>query len=189
MSKSIIDQMKRYLEAMPSPDEARSKFMIRNGQTKRIRFITDMTDAIPVTMHSSWEELFPTPCESHFGVDCLYCGKRDYHTARWWALTVLDRGKLKVLAGGPSAWGPLPQIMKRFDEYGTITDRAYKIEKRVKGQSVSWSVTPERGKAAWKQQYTPFTAKEVYEVLYAAGGAKVTNGRSRRGGKAGLKYP
>jgi len=159
------------------------RFRIRAGETKRIRFISDLTygDTIEVKIHWSWQKLFPTPCQSYFGRSCPYCGDEDYETAEWYALTVrdLDQKELKVFAYSASSWSPIPLLIERSEEYGTLTDRPYKITKRRGQQDVSWDLVPKGGKRTWKKQYKPFTAEEVYEVLNAGRKIKAANGNGR----------
>ena len=52
---------------------------------------------------------------------------------------------LPAIAYSTSSWSPLPLLVKPFEEYGTLTDRAYKITKGT-GPGVSWNLVPEGGK-------------------------------------------
>jgi hypothetical protein len=171
---NILKRIKNAIEQGAASEKFKKLFMIRGGQTKRIRFVSDMEDGIPVVMHQSWETLYPTPCQSYFGKDCPYCENEEYKTNEWYAWTVrdLDEKKRKVFAYNPAGRGPIPYMIERYEKYGTLCDRAYEIKKRGERQNVSWDLVPEGGKVNWKKQFKPFTAETIYEVLNASGGPK-----------------
>ncbi len=131
----------------------------------KLRFISDLDDAIPVTEHDKWGELTPTPClEEHFNKECKWCEDSSIRKREVYCWTVWDYAnkEKKILKFAGNNYTPVPQLISFFETYGNIVDRDYVISKTGTGRDISYGVVP-LDKAEFKKKLRPFTEKEILE--------------------------
>ena len=68
---SILSRIK---EESKKSGQSKGKFVyFREGEKKRIRFLTDFEDGIEITFHDSYEKGINVPCQEMYGKPCEYC--------------------------------------------------------------------------------------------------------------------
>lgn len=125
--------------------QSKGKFIyFREGEKKRIRFLTDMEDGMEISFHDSFEKGVNVPCQEIFGRDCPYCEDEELRTRNLYAWTVYDyeAKEAKIFMQAVNNCTAIPAIMALYETYGTLLDRDLVITKTGKAQNTTYSVVP-----------------------------------------------
>lgn len=124
---------------------SKGKFLYFKEDAKiRVRFLTDMEDGIEVPFHDSFKLGVNVPCQEVFGRECQYCEDEELRTRNQYAWSVYDyeSKEVKILMAPVNNCSPVPTLAALYENYGTLTDRDYEIQRRGKGQNTTYSVIP-----------------------------------------------
>lgn len=125
--------------------QSKGKFIyFREGDKKRVRFLTDMEDGLQIPFHDSFTKGVNIPCQELFGRDCEYCEDDELRTRNLYAWSVYDyeTKEVKILMQAVNNCTAIPAIMALYENYGTLLDRDLVITRTGKGQSTTYSVVP-----------------------------------------------
>lgn len=116
----------------------------REGEKKRIRFLTDMDNGIKVKFHDSFAKSINVPCQEEFGRDCPYCEDEELRTRDQycWSIYDYDAKEVKLLLAPVNNCSPIPAFMAMYETYGTLTDRDYVVTVTGKQQNKTFTVVP-----------------------------------------------
>lgn len=116
----------------------------KEGTKVRIRFLTDFEDGMAIPFHDNYQEGIDVPCQEVFGRDCNYCGEESLRTRKKYIWTVYDveAKEVKLLMFAVNSCTPVIQLSSFYEEYGTMLDRDYVIQKKGSGTNTSYSVIP-----------------------------------------------
>lgn len=146
----------------------KGKFLyIKEGQKVRVRFLTDLEDAVEIPFHDSFKLGVNVPCQEVFGRDCEYCGNDDLRTRSQYVWCVYDyeSGEVKLLMCPVNQCSPAPQIVAVYETYGTITDRDYEIKRQGSGQSTSYSVLPLEKKKFRNTKVSALSESAILKII------------------------
>lgn len=137
---------------------------------KRIRFIQELDKGFQFQFHNDWSagifELCKDP-EDH--ENCKLCedgiGLQDNFV---WSVWDYDSGSVRLLQFKATGVTPVPAFIEMFEEFGTITDRDYKVKKVGQGQGGSFVVTPLDKERFKNSKAKPYTYKQVKEIMEKA---------------------
>lgn len=149
----------------------KGKFIyFRDGEKKRVRFLSDMDDAFEVLMHDSYEKGVNVPCQSIYGKDCSYCNDADLrHRNNYiWSVWDYDSNEVKLLMQAVSRCSPIPALVSMYENYGTLCDRDYVITSSGRMTSKTFSVVPLDKVKFRNQKAKPFTEKQIVSMLAKA---------------------
>jgi len=157
----LLDKIKQ--DAKKSGQNKGKFFFVREGEKKRIRFLSDMEDGFEVVFHDSYEANINVPCQEIFGRECQYCEEDGLRTRTQYAWSVWDyeANEVKLFMFPMNNCSPLGAIAAMYETYGTLLDRDYVISVQGKQQSKTYSVVPmdknkfrnEKAKALSKQKF------------------------------------
>lgn len=138
----ILDKIKQ--DAAKSGQSRNKFFYVREGEKKRIRFLSDMEDAIEVVFHDSYEAGINVPCRENFGKHCPYCEEEDLRTRTFYAWSIWDyeAKEVKILMYAMNNCTPVGAIAAMYENYGTLIDRDYVLQRTGKQQNTTYSVIP-----------------------------------------------
>jgi len=140
------------------------EFYVGQDKKARIRFLSDLEDALEVTWHDKYEDAVNTPCLSHFGLSCPFCGldKSKVRTRQIFAWTVYnyDTDKKQIFKFPANSFSPVPNLVAMYESYGTVCDRDFVITRTGTGFDVDYQVVP-MDKSAFKGDDKPFSKKEI----------------------------
>ena len=138
----LLDKIKQ--ESKKS-GQSKGKFIyFRENEKKRIRFLQDMDEGMEIVFHDNFEKGVNVPCQEIFGKSCPYCEDEDLRTRSLFAWSVFDydANEVKILMQAVNNCTSIPAFMSMYENYGTLTDRDYIVNKTGKQQNTSFSVVP-----------------------------------------------
>lgn len=146
----------------------RGKFIFfREGEKKRVRFLTDMEDGIEVTFHDSFEAGINVPCQEIFHRSCQYCDEEGIRTRSQYAWSVYDYESkdVKIFMFPMNNCSPLGAIAAMYETYGTLLDRDYVISVSGKKQNKTYSVVPMDKNKFRNEKAKPFSRSAFLKML------------------------
>ena len=146
----------------------KAKFIyVRDGSKLRIRFLQDMQDGFEIPFHDNYETGINVPCREFFGKDCPYCSEEGLRTRNLYAWSVWDyeAKEVKVLMYAMNNCTPIPSIASMYENYGTLTDRDYVLQRNGKGQGTTYSVIPMDKNKFRNDKAKPFSRSAFLKIL------------------------
>lgn len=162
---SILDQLKADVKKAGSN---KSKFIyFREGEKRRIRFLSDMEDAIVITMHNNFEKGINAPCRKHFGKDCPLCDEEDMRTRDnyVWSVWDYDSNEVKLFMFAVNRCSPIPALMAMYENFGTLCDRDYIINVQGRQLDKTYSVINMDKQKFRNAKAKPYTEKQILKML------------------------
>ena len=139
---SILNKIK---EETKKSGQSKGKFMyFREGEKKRIRFLTDFEDGMEIIFHDSYEQGINVPCQEMYHKDCEYCSTEGLRTRSLFAWSVYDYDakEVKILMQAVNNCTAIPAIMALYETYGTLLERDFVITRSGKQQNTTYAVAP-----------------------------------------------
>lgn len=146
----------------------KAKFLyIKDGAKVRVRFLQDMEDGFEVPFHDNFEAGINVPCREFFGKDCPYCEEEGLRTRTLYAWSVWDyeAKEVKVLMYAMNNCTPIAAIASMYENYGTLTDRDYVIQRNGKQQNTTYSVIPMDKNKFRNDKAKPFSKSAFQKIL------------------------
>lgn len=161
----LLDKIKN--DAKKSGGSKGKLFYIREGEKKRIRFLTDMSDGLDVTFHDNFELGINAPCQELYGRDCPYCDDDSVRTRSMycWSVWDYDANEVKLFMYAVNNCSPVPGMVALFENYGTLTDRDYVIGVQGKQQNKTFSVIPQDKVKFRNDRAKPLSKKAILDIL------------------------
>lgn len=138
-----IKNMKQ--EIAKSGGSKRKVLFIKDGGKRRIRFLVDFEQGMSAVFHDSFVKSINCICEKELGKKkCKFCGNDDLRTRQQyiWPVYDYDANEVKLLVYAVNNCTPIPSLISMYENYGTITDRDYVIERKGSVQNTTYSVVP-----------------------------------------------
>lgn len=138
-----INSMKQ--EIAKSGGSKKKIIFVKDGGKRRIRFLVDFEKGMSVAFHDSFVKSINCICEKELGKKkCKFCGNDDLRTRQQyiWPVYDYDSNETKLLVYAVNNCTPIPSLISMYENYGTITDRDYVIERKGSGQNTTYSVVP-----------------------------------------------
>lgn len=168
--KSISDMIKETLQNAGKGGWG-DNFYLKDGDNKRVRFLTDLDELIVISFHSSKygakkEEKYQHPCLHNYDKECDKCDSpKDERYAG--TLYNFETKKREFFVFKANKCTPIPNMATYFDNYGTLTDRDYSIGQMGSESNKNITMIPnDRGKFKVKD-IVPFTEEEIFEMIKA----------------------
>lgn len=155
---SILNRIK---EETKKSGQSKGKFIyFREGEKKRIRFLTEFDDGMEIIFHDSYELGINVPCQEMYGKNCEYCETEGLRTRSLFAWSVYDYDakEVKILMQAVNNCTAVPALMALYENYGTLLDRDLVITRSGKQQSTTYAVIPQD-----KNKFRNEKAKELSE--------------------------
>lgn len=146
----------------------KSKFIFfKEGEKKRIRFLSDMEDGIEVVFHDNFEAGINVPCQEIFGKNCMYCEEEGLRTRSQYAWSVWDyeAKEVRILMYPMNNCSPLGAIAAMYENYGTLLDRDFIISVTGKQQNKTFSVVPMDKQKFRNEKAKPFSKQKFLDIL------------------------
>lgn len=161
----LLDKIKA--DAAKSGSNKGKFIYFKEGEKKRVRFLTDLEDGMEVVFHDSFEAGINVPCQEIFGRNCIYCDEEGLRTRTQYAWSVwdYDAAEVKIFMFPVNNCSPVPPISAMYETYGTLTDRDYVISVSGKQQNKSYTVVP-MDKATFKNgKAKPISRQKFLDIL------------------------
>lgn len=161
----LLDKIKA--DAQKSGQNKGKFIFFKEGEKKRIRFLSDMEDGMEVVFHDSFEAGINVPCQEIFGRSCQYCEEEGLRTRSQYAWCVWDyeAKEVKILMYPMNNCSPLGAIAAMYDSYGTLLDRDYVITVQGKQQNKTFSVVPMDKNKFRNEKAKAFSKQKFLEIL------------------------
>ena len=146
----------------------KAKFLyVRDGSKVRIRFLQDMQDGFEVPFHDNYEAGINVPCREFFGKTCQYCDEEGIRTRNQYAWSVWDyeAKEVKILMYAMNNCTPIAAIASMYENYGTLLDRDYVIQRNGKQQNTSYSVIPMDKNKFRNDKAKPYSKSAFQKIL------------------------
>lgn len=161
----IVDNIKR--DAKKAGSSKGKFFFVREGEKRRIRFLTDMDDGMEVPFHDSYEAGINVPCQEVLGRDCPYCEEEGLRTRSQYIWSVYDYETKQVLLFmyPVNNCSPVPQLMAMYENYGTLCDRDYVIQVQGKQQNKTFTVIPQDKEKFRNTKAKAYSEKAILKMI------------------------
>lgn len=165
MKMGLIDRIKQ--DAQKSGGSKGKFIFFRDGDKKRVRFLSDMEDGLEVIFHDNFEEGVNVPCQEIFGRDCKYCDMEGLRTRSQYVWSVWDyeNKDVKILMYPMNNCSPLGAIAAMYETYGTLLDRDFVISVSGKQSNKQFSVVPMDKNKFRNEKAKPFSKKALLDIL------------------------
>ena len=163
--------LNRIKEESKKSGQSKGKFIyFREGEKKRIRFLTDFEDGMEITFHDSYEKGINVPCQTMYGKDCEYCEMEGLRTRSLFAWSVwdYDAKEVKIFMQAVNNCTAIPAIMALYESYGTLLDRDLVITKTGKQQNTTFAVVPQDKNSFKNTKAKPLSETAVLKFLAKA---------------------
>ena len=167
MAKSIIESMK---ETIAKSGSSRKDIIFFKADTsRRIRFLQELDQGYVFQFHSDFNRQIYQLCddpEDH--ENCQLCNeevpiKEEY----CWTVWDYDANEVRIFKTRMTSASAGPALLEMFEEFGTITDRDYKIKKVGKGTGSSFVVTPLE-KSKFRGKAKVYSEAEMRDIMLKA---------------------
>lgn len=164
-AKSIVDIMREKISE--SGKKKSDIFWVKKDGSIRVRFLSDLTEAICVKFHEQWKVVNPYPCLEYYGKECPGCADDNMKTTERYCLTIwnYETKRVEPFIYKMNNCTPFPAIVSYYGEYDTITDRDYKIEKHGEGTETTYTVIPLTPKKFIGEEVA-FTKKQMFKKIF-----------------------
>lgn len=161
----LLDKIKA--DAQKSGQNKGKFIFFKEGEKKRIHFLSDMEDGIEVVFHDSFELGINVPCQEIFGRECPYCEEDDLRTRSQYAWSVWDyeAKEVKIFMFPMNNCSPLGAVAAMYDTYHTLLDRDYIISVQGKQQNKTYSVVPMDKSKFRNEKAKPLSKQKFLDIL------------------------
>ena len=162
---SILNEIKKGVASSGS-NKGKVIFIAKDSK-KRVRFLTNVEDAIKIKMHDSYDRGINAICQKLVGKKCPYCKDDSLRTRDAYVFSVWDPDskEVKIFVGYANNFSPLPNLVAMYETYGTLLDRDYVLQRDGGGTNSRYSVVP-MDKVKFKNtKAKPYTKKKLIEIL------------------------
>ena len=161
----LLDKIKK--DAQKSGQNKGKFIFIKDGEKRRVRFLSDMDDGIVVTFHDNFEASVNVPCQEIFGRECNYCDEDGLRTRDQYAWSVWDyeTKEVRILMYPMNNCSPVGAIAAMYENYGTLLDRDYVISVSGKQQNKQFSVIPMDKNKFRNDKAKPYSRKAFLDIL------------------------
>lgn len=101
--------------------------------SRQIRFLTDIEDAIKVYFHYDYKNKVDVVCYNrHLDGHCNYCGPKDTTKLRErWGFYVydIDNKQVQIIITMASEFSLLPRILEQYDKLGSLAKKDFVVDK------------------------------------------------------------
>lgn len=137
---SILNRIK---EESKKAGQSKGKFIFfREGEKRRIRFLTDLEDGLEIVFHDSYQDGINVPCQEIYGKSCPYCEQEGLRTRSLFAWSVYDyeAKEVKILMQAVNSFTAVPMLAALYETYGTLLDRDMIVTRTGSGQNTAYTV-------------------------------------------------
>ena len=161
----LLDKIKN--DAAKSGQNKGKFIFFREGEKKRIRFLSDMEEGIEVVFHDNFEAGINVPCQEIFGRSCNYCEEEGLRTRSQYAWSVWDyeAKEVKIFMFPMNNCSPLGAIAAMYENYGTLLDRDFVISVTGKQQNKTFSVVPMDKNKFRNEKAKPLSKSAFLKIL------------------------
>ena len=162
-AKSLVESMKERINRSGSKKSL--QFYLKKDAKCRVRFLQDMEEGIKVQYHDKFGE-FGHPCLNYYGKKCPNCNNTEarHYDNFVWSIWNYETKRVELFMFKASKASPIPALISMFENYGTITDRDYVIQRNGEGFDTNYSVIP-MDKKKFKGEEEAFSKKKVLKLL------------------------
>lgn len=148
---------------------------VKEGQKKRVRFLTQLTKGKEIVWHSKWvgqKSEVDTPCLAQYGKDCPFCGVDGVSERERFAWTVYDyeEKQRQIFLFYANRNSPVMHLAPFYEQWGTITDRDLVIQRTGKGVDTVYTIIPNGPSDFLPKGVKRFTTDELLELVWKAFG-------------------
>jgi len=161
----LLDKIK---EDAKKSGQSKGKFIyFREGEKRRIRFLSDMEDGMEIVFHDSFQANINVPCQEIFGRSCQYCDEEGLRTRSQylWCVWDYDASEVKLFMFPMNNCSPLGNIAAMYETYGTLLDRDYVISVSGKQKDKTYSVVPMDKNKFRNEKAKPYSKTKILEML------------------------
>lgn len=161
----LLDKIKK--DAAKSGQNKGKFVFFKEGEKKRIRFLSDLEEGLEITFHDNFEAGINVPCQEMFGRNCQYCEEEGIRTRTQYAWSVWDyeSKEVKILMYPMNNCSPLGAIAAMFENYGTLLDRDFVITVTGKMQNRTFSVVPMDKNKFRNDKAKPLSKSALLKIL------------------------
>ncbi len=167
--KSVVDSIKDRIKNSQGQGPKEGIFYLKDGQKRRVRFISDMEEAESIVMHSLFGSGgYFEPCKKYFGIKCDKCKdddkeKRD-DTYYVWTVYDYESKKRCLFMYKATEKTPVPYMVEYYENNGTICDRDYTISRTGEKLATSYKIVP-LDKSKFRKSEDPYDKEDIMEIL------------------------
>ena len=164
----LLDRIK---EDAKKSGSSRSKFFyVKDGDKKRVRFLTEADEGFEVVFHDSYEANINVPCQEIYGRECPYCDEEGLRTRTQycWYVWDYDAAEVKIFMYPMNNCSPVGALIAAYETYGSLLDRDFMIQRTGKQQNTQYSVMPMDKNEFKNKKAKPLSEEAFLEILEQA---------------------
>lgn len=164
---SLLDDIKK--DAKKSGGGLGKIFFVKDGEKRRVRFLTDFEDAIKIPWLNCYAENINCPNPEWYGKTNPYSGNEDVRedTMYLWQVYDYDSNSVKPFVYKANNCSPVLNLANMYETFGTIVDRDFVIACNGKGADRAMPVI-NMDKAKFRQKVSKLSSKKIKELIVAA---------------------
>jgi hypothetical protein len=161
----LLDKIKQ--DAARSGSNKGKFIFFKEGEKRRVRFLSDMEDGLEVVFHDNFEANINVPCQEIFGRTCHYCDEEGLRTRSQyiWSVWDYEAKEVKLFMYPMNNCSPLGAIAAMYENYGTLLDRDFIISVSGKQQNKTFSVVPMDKNKFRNEKAKPLSKSKILEIL------------------------
>ncbi len=163
----ILDSMKK--DIANSGGSKGKIFLVGTDKKRRVRFLVDFENGIELIFHDSFGLGVNALCAKEINEKCKHCNNEDLRHRKLygWPVYDYDSNEVKIFLYAVNNCTPIPGLISMYENYGTILDRDFVIERKGKQQNTSYTIVP-LDKAKFKTQVKIPTGEAMIKVIAKA---------------------
>lgn len=161
----LLDKIKQ--DAQKSGSSRSKFFYVKDGEKKRVRFLTEADEGMEIVFHDSYEANINVPCQEIFGRECPYCDEEGLRTRSQYAWYVwdYDAAEVKIFMYPMNNCSPIGAVIAAYETYGSLLDRDFIIQRTGKQQNTQYSVMPMDKNEFKNKKAKPLSEEAFLEIL------------------------
>lgn len=140
---------------------------VKSDSKVRVRFLQEFDEGYQFTFHDSYEKGINTICQEELGKNCPLCGDDSLRTRSLYAWSVynIDSKKVEIMLFAVNNCTPVSGLLSMYENYGTIMDRDYVLQKSGKQQNTTYTVIPMDKERFRNTKAKPYTKSAILKIL------------------------
>ncbi len=164
----IIENIKR--DIAKSGTNKSKILYVKSDSKVRIRFLQELDTGYQFDFHDSYELGVNALCQEELGKDCPIHDDERLRTRPMyvWSVYNYDTQEVQLMVYAVNSFTPVNALMTMYENYETIMDRDYVIQKTGKGTNTAYTVIPQDKQKFRNTKLKPLAKSAILKILAAA---------------------
>lgn len=167
---SLLTEIKN--SAKQTGSNLRKTFYVKDGEKRRVRFLTDFEDALKIPWVNCYDKNINCPNPEFFGKANVYandpdCNSSEKNVMFLWQVYDYEANEVKLFIYKANQCSPVFSLANCFELYGTILDRDYIVSCDGQQQHKVMNVLG-MDKSTFRQSAKKISTQNIKKILHEA---------------------